>query len=173
MLLRGLFAGISHKITSTLEGIFYRCQKKGEFHVWCRWGLLVVSHPWLVILFSLLLCGALSGGLLFWDQETDQELLWTPYGSPVGFIFAKKTVLFGFLDIRSLFPQFIEQKEWIAKTFPRDRRFENLIAVGENVLTADTIRYVSGFMSQINSSLQFFVELSLKVFCEPNDINSF
>jgi len=107
MLLRGLFAAISHKITSTLEGIFY------------RWGLLVVRHPWLVILFSLLLCGALSGGLLFWHQETDQELLWTPYGSP-----------------------FIDQKEWIAKTFPRDRRFENLIAVGENVLTADTIRYL-------------------------------
>ena len=44
-------------------------------------------------------------------------------------------------------PQFIDQKEWIAKTFPRDRRFENLIAVGENVLTADTIRYVGSLKS--------------------------
>ena len=112
---------------------------------------MVVSHPWLVILFSLLLCGALSGGLLFWDQETDQELLWTPYGSPVRIIFAIFLLLFQ--NKRSFFPQFIEQKEWIAKTFPRDRRFENLITVGENVLTADTIRYVSDLVFQINSYL--------------------
>ena len=38
--------------------------------------------------------------------------------------------------------QFIEQKKWIAKTFPRDRRYENMIAVGENMLTADVVRYV-------------------------------
>ena len=112
---------------------------------------MVVTHPWLVILFSLLLCGALSGGLLFWDQETDQELLWTPYGSPVRIIFAIFLLLFQ--NKRSFFPQFIEQKEWIAKTFPRDRRFENLITVGENVLTADTIRYVSDLVFQINSYL--------------------
>ena len=41
------------------------------------------------------------------------------------------------------FFQFIEQKAWIAKTFPRDRRFENLIAVGDDVLTAETVNYVS------------------------------
>ena len=86
MFLRGFFAAISNKITSTLEGIFYRYHPKdgmGIFDIYWRWGLLVVSHPWLVILSSLLLCGGLSGGLLLWDQETDQELLWTPYGSPV------------------------------------------------------------------------------------------
>ena len=65
-----------------LGGDFLQVKRRWNWG-WSRWGLLVVSHPWLVILFSLLLCGALSGGLLFWDQETDQELLWTPYGSPV------------------------------------------------------------------------------------------
>ena len=38
--------------------------------------------------------------------------------------------------------QFIEQKAWIAETFPKDRRYENLMVVGEDVLTADTVRYV-------------------------------
>ena len=38
--------------------------------------------------------------------------------------------------------QFIEQKTWIAEKFPRDRRFENLVMVGDNVLTADMVRYV-------------------------------
>ena len=130
---------------------------------WCRWGLLVVSHPWLVILFSLLFCGALSGGLLFWDQETDQELLWTPYGSPV------RIDLFVCASPKRISPQFIDQKEWIAKTFPRDRRFENLIAVGENVLTADTIRYVSASISSINSFLMINIlsdlELSVNHSC--------
>ena len=39
--------------------------------------------------------------------------------------------------------QFVEQKNWIAKNFPKDRRYESLIAKGENVLTADTFKYVS------------------------------
>ena len=68
------------------EDILPVIRKQGDSEQSLRWGLLVVSHPWLVILFSLLLCGGLSGGLLFWQQETDQELLWTPYGSPVRFV---------------------------------------------------------------------------------------
>ena len=44
---------------------------------------MVVSRPWLVILVSLVVCAGLSGGLLLWRQELDQELLWTPYGSEV------------------------------------------------------------------------------------------
>ena len=67
------------------RGYFTGNKEIGNSEQLLRWGLLVVSHPWLVILFSLLLCGGLSGGLLFWQQETDQELLWTPYGSPVRF----------------------------------------------------------------------------------------
>ena len=60
MLLRGLFAAISHKITSTLEGIFYRCvQKKGEFHVgaggdcwlWATLGLWFSSPFFFAVLF--------------------------------------------------------------------------------------------------------------------------
>ena len=42
--------------------------------------------------------------------------------------------------------QFIEQKAWIAANFPKDRRFENLILESENVLTADTVKYVRNFL---------------------------
>ena len=52
--------------------------------------------------------------------------------------------------------QFIEQKAWIAKTFPRDRRFENLIAVGEDVLTAETVNYVSE-TNRTNSKTYVFI----------------
>ena len=38
--------------------------------------------------------------------------------------------------------QFIEQKAWIAENFPKDRRFENLILESENILTAETVKYV-------------------------------
>ena len=48
--------------------------------------------------------------------------------------------------------QFIEQKAWIAENFPRDRRFENLILASDNVLTADTVKYVR---NQKRTDLEF------------------
>ena len=56
--------------------------------------------------------------------------------------------------------QFIEQKIWIAENFPRDRRYENLIFESENVLTADTIRYVSPKLEKcIRYTFQFIMEI--------------
>jgi len=104
----GCFGKISKKITSTMERGFH------------RWGQIVSNWPWTTVILSLVVCGIFSGGMLFWYQEKDEEVLWTPYKSP-----------------------FIEQKTWISEKFPRDRRFENLVMVSENVLTADTVRYFS------------------------------
>ena len=35
------------------------------------------------VLASLALCAVCSGGLAFWNPVTDDEVLWTPYGSEV------------------------------------------------------------------------------------------
>jgi hypothetical protein len=51
-----------------------------------RWGQLACEHPYLVILVSVILCGAACGGFGFYSMETDDELLWTPFGSPVSYI---------------------------------------------------------------------------------------
>ena len=54
--------------------------------------------------------------------------------------------------------QFVQQKEWIAANFPKDKRFEYLILEAENVITAETFKYVS--ICEIESTstcLIFFV----------------
>ena len=38
--------------------------------------------------------------------------------------------------------QFIDQMHWIAENFPKDRRYESLIAKSDNILEADDIKYV-------------------------------
>ena len=48
-----------------------------------RWGKLIACWPKLTIALSLLVCAVFTGGLAFWYQEMDQEVLWTPYNSPV------------------------------------------------------------------------------------------
>ena len=48
-----------------------------------RWGLVISTWPRLTILLSLLVSGGLTSGMMFWYQEMDQEVLWTPYNSPV------------------------------------------------------------------------------------------
>ena len=40
------------------------------------------GRPYLVILMSVLLCGVACAGFGFYNMETDDELLWTPFGSP-------------------------------------------------------------------------------------------
>jgi len=121
---------VSLKVTTFLENIFY------------RWGKLVANWPKLTISFSLLACAAFTCGMIFWYQEMDQEVLWTPYGSP-----------------------FIEQKKWIADNFPRDRRFENLILVSDNVLTADTLRYFSKIDEELRNYIVPENEMTLDDLC--------
>ena len=53
--------------------------------------------------------------------------------------------------------QFIEQKAWIAENFPRDRRFENLILASENILTADTVKYVRRTNNELIYNYSFIV----------------
>jgi len=70
------------------------------------------------------LCFVCTAGMVFWKENTDDEELWTPYGSP-----------------------FIAEREWILDNFPKDTRYETLVLASKephgNVLTAETIRYVS------------------------------
>jgi hypothetical protein len=43
----------------------------------------------------------------------------------------------------SIFFQFVEHKKWISRNFPKERRFEFIIAKSNNILTADNIKFVS------------------------------
>lgn len=85
-----------------------------------RLGLLIGNHPWKTVIGALLLCAVCSSGMAFWLQITDDELLWTPYGSP-----------------------FLKDKKWIEENFPKDMRYESVIIEGDNVLTPDHIQYLA------------------------------
>ena len=108
-----------------------------------RWGKMISHWPKVTILCSLLVCGVFTGGMLLWYQELDEEVLWTPYNSPV------RWSAVNLLTQPHIVFQFIEQKAWIAENFPKDRRFENLILESDNVLTADTVKYVKEIFSNI------------------------
>ena len=41
------------------------------------------KRPWLTIILSIAVCLVLSGGMVFWQVNTDDEAMWTPYGSSV------------------------------------------------------------------------------------------
>ena len=84
-------------------------------------GLGIGKRPWLTIILSVALCLVCTAGLVFWNENTDDEQLWTPYGSP-----------------------FVAEREWILQNFPKDTRYETVILSSEekNVLTADTIKYI-------------------------------
>ncbi len=68
----------------------------------------------------MLFCLAASGGMLLWNTVTDDEMLWTPYGS-----------------------DFVDSKRWIDEKFPPDIRYEILIYTAPNVLTPENIKFVS------------------------------
>ena len=81
-------ASVSQKVTSFLETIFYRYSKHKSDFIYLiynahRWGKLVTSWPKVSILSSLLMSGIFTSGMINWYQEMDQEVLWTPYNSPV------------------------------------------------------------------------------------------
>lgn len=110
----------------------------------CRIGLSIGLRPWLTIILSVCLCFICTAGNVFWQVNTDDEALWTPYGSPVGnsCFFLKKR---GHNSSSSL--QFIKQRNWILSNFPKDTRYETVLISAKaqhgNVLTADTVQYVS------------------------------
>ena len=52
----------------------------------CSFGLWIGGNPYKTILGSLLFCAVCSSGMLTWYTLTDDEYLWTPYGSEVGTI---------------------------------------------------------------------------------------
>ena len=84
----GCLGWFSAKITGSMENAFYRLLLRSTGIPFMsifvtRWGEIVSCWPWSTVILSLVGCGILSGGLLLWYQETDDELLWTPYNSPV------------------------------------------------------------------------------------------
>ena len=88
-------SSLSHRVTFFLETIFYR-YRYGQHWSLCegiktlnnlkfRWGKLVTSWPKVTILSSLVICAIFTSGMVNWYQEMDQEVLWTPFNSPVTF----------------------------------------------------------------------------------------
>ena len=86
-----------------------------------KFGLVIGKRPWWTIIISVIFCLICTAGTVFWNENTDDEQLWTPYGSP-----------------------FVSEREWILQNFPKDTRYETVILSSEekNVLTADTIKYI-------------------------------
>ena len=72
---------------------------------------MITSWPRVTVLVSVLVCGAFTGGMALWYQELDQEVLWTPYNSPVRSyqafplhfeqIFTSQLIVFSLLSKRS------------------------------------------------------------------------
>ena len=92
-------------------------------------GVGIGQRPWLPILLAFLIIGGCAGGLYFFDEETAPENLWVPDNS-----------------------QAVEDKKWVDEHFPGVLRFNNYIAVADNVLTPEFLQAV-GFMWFSNNSL--------------------
>ena len=45
-------------------------------------GLAIGKRPWWTIILSVIFCLICTAGVVFWNENTDDEELWTPYGSP-------------------------------------------------------------------------------------------
>ena len=48
-------------------------------------GAIIGKYPWSTILLSLLLFISMTCGLYFFNVSTNDEFLWTPYGSDVSY----------------------------------------------------------------------------------------
>ena len=64
-----------------------------------KFGLAIGKRPWWTIILSVIFCLICTAGMVFWNENTDDEQLWTPYGSP-----------------------FVAEREWILENFPKDTR---------------------------------------------------
>ena len=85
-----------------------------------KWGVIVASHPWLVIAVSVLLTFICSLGLINFSSETDPNKLWIPKGS-----------------------SYLANKEWLVDHFPQDKRLQTLIfqsRLNENILSPRSLR---------------------------------
>jgi len=98
---------ISSAIIESLENYFYR---HGKF---------VSTHPFSVIIASVLLCGFCGVGLLEFNNETNMVKLWIPQNS-----------------------DFVKNMNWLWDLNPTDAsyRFNSLILRGENILTPATMQ---------------------------------
>ena len=147
------FGNLTVIMTRAIENTFYRWDRRSDFchplsvgnkHFPSRLGHLIGKHPWMTILLSLLLCVACSCGMIMWYQVTDDELLWTPYGSPV----RERQIFLQDPNSGAVFAlQFREDKKWIENNFPKDMRYESVILSGDNVLQPEYFQYVSQFYS--------------------------
>ena len=64
----------------------YAKEEMKFFHFFFSFGVHIGKRPWLTIILSVLLCFVCSAGNVFWQVNTDNDALWTPYGSPVSLI---------------------------------------------------------------------------------------
>ena len=84
------FQNLSVIMTTCMENAFFRyfMHSVHSFIIWHfgafrRYGLMIGRRPLLTIFLSLLLFALCAPGLLLWTKVTDNEALWTPYGSRV------------------------------------------------------------------------------------------
>ena len=99
----------------------------------------------------------MSCGLLKFQRSTDDEFLWTPYGSDVRIHISsigkitkrcvKGTIHTFVLFFHTHFYQFVDQNAWIKENYPKDMRYESIIVSSKNgtsgnILTAASIQYV-------------------------------
>ena len=55
----------------------------------------------------------------------------------------------------------MEDKKWIEKNFPKDKRYETVIVTGENVLSVEFVRHVSlNFQVLLNNEYYLFMYFS-------------
>ena len=74
------------------KGNYFICNKSlskkypkyfSYFLLFFRLGSGMGNRPWLTIILSLAVCFVCSAGMVLWQVNTDDEAMWTPYGSSV------------------------------------------------------------------------------------------
>ena len=110
-----------------------------------RWGIIVASNPWCVILVSVLFSFICSLGLINFTSETDPNKLWIPKGS-----------------------SYLDNKEWLSRNFPQDKRVQTLIFQAEhddNILSPKALKEMMILHKKI-SSLRPENDASFNDICE-------
>ena len=96
-----------------------------------KWGIIVASNPWCVILVSVLFSFICSLGLINFTSETDPNKLWIPKGS-----------------------SYLDNKEWLSHNFPQDKRVQTLIFQAEhngNILSPKALKQMMILHNKISS----------------------
>ena len=63
--------------------VFHKKFTSWCFLLFCSLGSGMGKRPWLTIILSIAVCLVCSAGMVFWQVNTDDEAMWTPYGSSV------------------------------------------------------------------------------------------